>query len=63
MSLLKYLGLGDSLPRSEESGETETVRRIAAQLDRLDPEMAKYLASFAYVLARVANADMKIDES
>ena len=63
MSLLKYLGLGGSLPRSEKSGETETVRRISAQLDRLDPEMAKYLASFAYVLARVANADMNIDES
>ena len=36
--------------------ETETVRRIAAQLDRLPPNEAKFLASFAYVLARIAHA-------
>jgi uncharacterized tellurite resistance protein B-like protein len=39
------------------------VRRIAARLDRLDPAQAKYLAAFAYVLARVAQADLHIDES
>jgi hypothetical protein len=39
------------------------VRRIAAQLDRLEPGAAKLLASFAYVLARVANADLAIVEA
>jgi uncharacterized tellurite resistance protein B-like protein len=43
-----------------ERGDTETVRRIAAELDKLDPDQARYLASFAYVLARVANADSEV---
>lgn len=59
MSLWKFLGAGEK--RSEASGETETVRRIAQQLERLDPQTAKYLAAFAYVLARIANADLEID--
>ena len=61
MSLLRFLGLGGSPDAAAES-ETETVRRIAARLERLEPETAKYLATFAYVLARVANADLQIDE-
>lgn len=62
MSLLRFLGLGGSGGSASERGETETVRRIAGQLDRLPPEQAKFLASFAYVLARVANADLEIDD-
>jgi uncharacterized tellurite resistance protein B-like protein len=65
-SLLRFLGLrgGDAgPPASAGGGETETVRRIAARLDQLDPQIAKYLAAFAYVLARVAHADLDIDES
>ncbi len=61
MSLLKFLGLSDSAERGSDAGDTATVRRIAAELERLPPEKAKYLASFAYVLARIANADLKID--
>lgn len=44
-------------------GETETVRRIAARLEGLPPERARRLAAFAYVLARVAHADLEIDAS
>ena len=44
------------------SGDTETVRKIAAALDRLDPERARYLAAFAYLLTRVASADLKISD-
>ena len=62
MSLLRFLGLGGGTSR-EGSGETETVRRIAARLERLEPAQAKYLAAFAYVLARVANADLRFEES
>ena len=59
MSLLRFLGLGND--RKDDSGDTETVRRIAGQLERIEPEKAKYLASFAYVLARLAHADLEID--
>ena len=59
-SLLRLLGLSEK--PGPERGDTETVRRIAAQLDKLDPDQARYLASFAYVLARVANADSEVSE-
>ena len=61
MSLLRFLGLGEDREKSREAGDTESVRRIAANLERLEPSRAKYLAAFAYVLARVANADLEID--
>jgi uncharacterized tellurite resistance protein B-like protein len=61
MSLLRFLGVGGA--SRDATGETETVRRIAARLERLEPAQAKYLAAFAYVLARVANADLRIEES
>ena len=63
MSLLRFLGLGgeEKEARQESQSETETVRKIAARLERLDPEMARYLAAFAYVLARIAHADLSID--
>ena len=61
MSLLRFLGVSELKKQARERGDTASVRRIAAQLERLEPEAAKRLASFAYVLARVANADLKID--
>jgi uncharacterized tellurite resistance protein B-like protein len=63
MSLLRFLGLEDVGKQARDRGDTASVRRIAAQLERLDPATAKYLASFAYVLARVAHADLEIVES
>ncbi len=59
MSLLQFLGLGARRPR--EVGDTATVRRIASELERLDPATARYLAAFAFVLARVAHSDLQID--
>lgn len=63
MSLLRFLGIAkiDSAPAA--AGETRTVRAIAAKLERLPPETARFLAGFAYVLARVANADLVIAEA
>ncbi len=62
--LLRFLGLSSegeaAVDRDDDSG---VVRRIAAQLERLDPETARYLAAFAYVLARVANADLNISKT
>jgi uncharacterized tellurite resistance protein B-like protein len=63
VSLLQFLGLRSDRLAQEKAAETATVRRIAEQLERLDPATAKYLAAFAYVLARVAHADLNIDES
>ncbi len=42
--------------------DTETVRRIAGQLDALPVERARFLAAFAYILTRAAAADMEISE-
>ena len=61
MSILRFLGFA---PTEETGGgssaETETVRRIVAELDQLDPERARYVAAFAYILSRVAHADLEI---
>lgn len=46
-------------PADIQSGG-DTIRRIANELDRLDPAHARYLASFAFVLSRVANADHQV---
>jgi uncharacterized tellurite resistance protein B-like protein len=62
MSLLRFLGIDAIGKQARERGDTASVRRIAAQLERLEPDDAKFLASFAYVLARVASADLKITE-
>jgi uncharacterized tellurite resistance protein B-like protein len=48
--------------RSASSADTETVRKIAAALDRLDPDSARYIAAFAYILSRVARADLQISD-
>ena len=58
MSLLRFLGIGRT--RTDER-ESDTIRRIAGELEHLPAEQAKYLATFAYVLARIANADLSID--
>ena len=59
--LLDFLGFGASGAGPPATGETETVRRIAARLEGLAPERARRLAAFAFVLARVAHADLEID--
>lgn len=43
--------------------DTDTVRRIMAELERLDPADARFLAAFAYVMGRVANADLDISSA
>jgi uncharacterized tellurite resistance protein B-like protein len=58
MSILKLLGLKPHAPAV--TGDTETVREIVARLEALPPERARRLAAFAYVLGRVAHADLKI---
>jgi uncharacterized tellurite resistance protein B-like protein len=62
MGILDTLGIRAKTPPSAAGGDTETVRKIASALDRLDPERARYLAAFAYLLTRVASADLKVSE-
>jgi len=67
MSFLESLfeSLRGGSPRMQEAGaeETETVRKIARALDELDTDRARYIATFAYVLGRVAHADLDISEA
>jgi uncharacterized tellurite resistance protein B-like protein len=65
MSILRWLGLEKegAAGTADDDGDTETVRRIAARLEGLAPEQRTFVAAFAYVLARVANADLRIEES
>ena len=56
MSVLEKLGFR-SRPRDEGS---DVIRRIARELDAMDPKAARHLALFAFLLSRVANVDQDI---
>jgi len=61
MSILSFLGLeGKASPAAHRAAQTEAVREITKKLENLPPEKARYLARFAYILSRVANADLEI---
>lgn len=60
MSILKWLGLGGGAAEGPSPSDTETVRKVIERLDRLEPDRARYIAAFAYVLGRVAHADRSI---
>jgi uncharacterized tellurite resistance protein B-like protein len=65
MSILEFLGLADRTadePVAGGAAETETVRRIVRKLDDLQPDRARFIAAFAYILCRVAHADLEISE-
>jgi len=55
--------VADEPAASSAAGETETVRRIVARLDSLPAERARFLAGFAYILARAAHADLDISNA
>jgi uncharacterized tellurite resistance protein B-like protein len=38
------------------------IRKIADALGQMEPDLARYTASFAYILGRVANADLKVSD-
>ena len=59
MSILRFLKL-NTADSAHTSAETETVRKIARALDQFEPERAKFIAAFAYLLSRVARADLII---
>jgi uncharacterized tellurite resistance protein B-like protein len=63
MSLLRFLGLGSAARAEAEAEETASVRRIIEALDRMEPTAARYLARFAYVLGRMARADLAVSDA
>lgn len=64
MSLGRFLGgagvPGDGMDPGMTERDTETVRRIARELDALPVDRARFLAAFAYILTRAAAADLSI---
>ncbi|TNF79385.1 MAG: hypothetical protein EP299_03170, partial [Acidobacteria bacterium] len=56
MGILDLLGLGEQAETADEQS-TETVRKIVGELEALEPELARYIAAFAYIMGRVAHAD------
>ena len=62
MSIRRFLGLvvGEQSGPKAGASETETVRKIVDALDRLPEAQARRIAGFAYVLSRVARADLEI---
>lgn len=40
----------------------DTIKRIANELDKLEPDRARYVAAFAFVLSRVARADQDVSD-
>jgi uncharacterized tellurite resistance protein B-like protein len=60
MGLLDWL---HSPAHAPANADTDTVRRIAGELERLDAAEARYVAAFAYVLSRVARADLKVSDA
>ncbi len=63
MAIWKLLGLGSEPTAPAKLGtqaETETVRKIVDELNHMDAQQARHLACFAYLLGRVAHADLDI---
>ncbi len=52
-------GSAGSTDESAE-GDTATVRKIVDALEDMEPERARYIAAFAYLLGRVAYADLDV---
>jgi uncharacterized tellurite resistance protein B-like protein len=58
-SILSFLGV----KAGPTSTDSETIRRIASELDRLEPDHARYVAAFAFVLSRIAGADHEVTDA
>jgi uncharacterized tellurite resistance protein B-like protein len=56
MSLLDWLGLRER-PRDRDG---DVIHRIVRELEALEPDAARHLALFAFLLSRVANVDQDV---
>jgi uncharacterized tellurite resistance protein B-like protein len=59
MSILRFLGLES---KTSTAADTQTVRRIVASLEAMDPQRARWIAAFAFLLCRVARSELVISE-
>ncbi len=59
-SILDFFRAGSGDRAGEPEADTASVRRIVQQLDALPPARARFVAAFAYLLGRVAHADLEI---
>ena len=57
MSILRWLGLADA---EDTHAPVDSLREIEKALTHMEPEQARYLAGFAYILGRVAKADHQV---
>jgi hypothetical protein len=62
MSVFDWLRQRSTPSAATAQGDSNTVRRIVSELDKLEPDRARYLAAFAYVLSRAAWADLHVTE-
>jgi uncharacterized tellurite resistance protein B-like protein len=61
LSLLRFLGIGGRSDGRDD--EPASLIEIAAHLDNLPSEEARFVAAFAYLLARIAGADLRTDDT
>jgi uncharacterized tellurite resistance protein B-like protein len=63
MGLLDFLfKSGKPEPQLDAETGSTAIRKITDALGQMEPEKARYVASFAYILGRVANADLNISD-
>jgi uncharacterized tellurite resistance protein B-like protein len=65
MSIWRFLGITRA-PEPDSAtfrSSADAMRGVVEKLERLDPERARYVARFAYVLGRVANADLEVSDA
>ena len=62
-NLLRFLGISRRSAPDKSQQADEALHPIVATLDGLDPDRARFFAAFAYVLARVAGADLQMESS
>lgn len=61
MSLLRFLGLGGSAAGRDM--EPRSLVELGAELESLPPEEGRFVAAFAYLLARIAGSDLRTDDA
>ena len=60
MDIFSLLGIKNTPKIAEADTTRDAIREISDSLDKLNEDDAKFIASFAYILGRVAYADLKI---
>ena len=64
MAWLDFLGFGarraSETSQSGSTADAATIRKIVGALEEMPRDRARYLAAFAYLLSRVAHADLDI---